>query len=60
MARLPISNASPIKQVLEMVADGDAFKPNSALVIIDFCVRHGVINADNTPAYCDIIANLRR
>ena len=50
----------PIEQVFEKVANTTEFKPNSALVIIDFFVRHGVVDADNTPAYCDIVANLRR
>ena len=50
----------PIEQVFEKVANSTEFKPNSALVIIDFFVRHGIIDADNTSAYCDIVANLRR
>ena len=29
-----------------MIASGD-FKPNCALVILDFLVRHGYVTADN-------------
>lgn len=47
----------PLQQVVETVRDSDAFKFNCALVIIDFLVRHGYIDADE-PAYCDIVEGL--
>jgi adenylate kinase len=34
------------------------WKPNSALVLVDFLVRHGVLHADNEPDYADIITRL--
>jgi hypothetical protein len=48
----------PIDQVMETVRDGDAFKFNCALVVIDFLVRHGYIAADD-PDYSDIVEGLR-
>ena len=39
----------PIHDVLHLVDVGRELKPNSNLVIIDFCFRHGII----TPAYPD-------
>lgn len=33
----------PIEEVLEIVAQSDKFKINSALVVIDFAIRHGII-----------------
>ena len=44
-------------QVMEAVRDGDAFKFNCALVVIDFLVRHGYIAADD-PDYSDIVEGL--
>lgn len=36
------------------------FKPNSAVVMIDFFVRHGIITPENEPAFVDIVTRLRR
>ncbi|OZJ04768.1 hypothetical protein BZG36_01861 [Bifiguratus adelaidae] len=36
------------------------FKPNCALVNIDFMIRHGYVNAANEPDYLSIIARLHR
>ena len=36
------------------------FKPNCALVLIDFLIRHGVITAQNEPRYLDIVPRLHR
>ena len=47
----------PIEQVMERVRDSDEFKFNCALVIIDFLVRHGYIDADD-PDYSDIVEGL--
>ena len=47
----------PIERVLETIRDTDQFKFNSALVIIDFLVRHGYINSDD-PDYVAIVAGL--
>lgn len=36
------------------------FKPDSAMVIIDFLIRHGVITAENEDQYVEICTRLRR
>lgn len=36
------------------------FKTNSALVMIDFFIRHGVIKAEEEPDYAEIMARLHR
>ncbi len=45
-----------IRRVLEQTDD---FKFNSALVVIDFMVRHGFIDGDE-PAYAEMVAGLHR
>lgn len=47
----------PLDKVRDVLVTGDAFKFNSGLVVIDFMVRHGIIDADE-PAYADIVAGL--
>ena len=49
----------PIDEIAERLATSDEFKFNSALVVIDFLVRHGFIDADE-PDYEEIVAGLRR
>jgi len=48
----------PIEQVIDTVRDTDQFKFSVSLVLIDFLVRHGHIDADE-PGYSDIISGLR-
>ncbi|KAI8146173.1 NUDIX hydrolase domain-like protein [Fennellomyces sp. T-0311] len=36
------------------------WKPNCALVTIDFMIRHGILTADNEPDFIDIITRLHR
>lgn len=36
------------------------FKTNSALVMIDFFIRHGIITAENEEHYAEIVARLHR
>ncbi|KAI1822240.1 NUDIX hydrolase domain-like protein [Xylaria intraflava] len=36
------------------------FKPNCALILIDFFVRHGIITAANEPDYAEILQRLHR
>ena len=38
----------PIDRVVEAVRDGDAFKFNCSLVVIDFALRHGLIPPDHS------------
>lgn len=40
----------PVEEVAQIVADSDAFKLNSSVVVIDFLIRHGYLNPD-TPDY---------
>jgi len=49
----------PIEEVAATVRDTDAFKFNCALVVIDFLIRHGLIEPDH-PEFVDLIAGLRR
>ncbi|KAK9472362.1 NUDIX hydrolase domain-like protein [Dipodascopsis tothii] len=37
-----------------------SFKPNTALVTIDFLVRHGYITAESEPDYIEILARMHR
>ncbi|CAO3591878.1 unnamed protein product [Absidia cylindrospora] len=48
-----------LEQVKQHMLKGE-FKPNCALVAIDFMVRHGFITADNDPDYINISAHLHR
>ncbi|CAH0026187.1 unnamed protein product [Clonostachys rhizophaga] len=36
------------------------FKPNSALVMLDFMIRHGVVTSENEKDYLEIMARLHR
>ncbi len=46
----------PIESVLDIIATTDRFKYNCNLVIVDFAIRHGVLNGDNTPEYAALCA----
>lgn len=48
----------PIEDVVERIRETDDFKFNAALVIIDFAVRHGVLEPDD-PEYIDITEAIR-
>jgi len=37
----------PVDEVLQLVSGSEAFKPNCNLVLIDFFVRHGIINPES-------------
>ena len=49
----------PAEEVLAMLRESDDFKPNCALVVIDFMVRHGLLRPDE-PDYLAVLAGLRR
>lgn len=49
----------PIDEVEDALAQGQ-FKPNSALVLLDFLIRHGVITAENDKDYVEIVTRLHR
>ena len=38
----------------------DEFKPNCALVLLDFLVRHGILTAQNEANYTEIVSRLHR
>ena len=49
----------PVEEALESIRrDGEAWKPNSALVLIDFAMRHGFITPDE-PHYFELGRLLR-
>ena len=49
----------PVGEVLRSLReDLPLWKPNSALVAIDFCVRHGLIEPSE-PGYLETVALLR-
>ncbi|OFX13938.1 MAG: hypothetical protein A2516_12105 [Alphaproteobacteria bacterium RIFOXYD12_FULL_60_8] len=49
----------PARQALEMVRTTDAFKFNVTLVVIDFALRHGLIDPDVDPSFEALAAGLR-
>ena len=48
----------PIARVMETIRTTDQFKLNCNLVIIDFCIRHGLIGPDE-PDYLALVQGLR-
>lgn len=49
----------PVEQVAEVVRTSFEFKFNCNLVIIDFLIRHGIINPDREPHYQELVKCLR-
>ncbi len=49
----------PVEKVLEAVRTGESFKFNCNLVIIDFALRHGLIDPDREQDYQEIVLGLR-
>ena len=41
----------PLDEIARLVRDSDAFKQNSAVVVIDYLIRHGYLKPDDTPDY---------
>ncbi|MCJ1378508.1 hypothetical protein MMC17_001607 [Xylographa soralifera] len=48
-----------IEEVQNALAE-EKFKPNCALVLLDFFVRHSILTVENEPDYMDIVAKLHR
>lgn len=48
-----------IAEVQKALAEGN-IKPNCALVLLDFFVRHGILTAENEPDYVEIVSRLHR
>ncbi|XP_076023082.1 thiamine pyrophosphokinase 2 [Genypterus blacodes] len=49
----------PLDKVKELVATDD-FKPNCAMVVLDFLIRHSFIDPDNEPLYQEFVAGLHQ
>jgi 8-oxo-dGTP pyrophosphatase MutT (NUDIX family) len=48
-----------VEEVKNAMAKGD-FKPNCAVVMLDFFVRHGILTAENEKDYIEIVARMHR
>lgn len=48
-----------VEEVKTALNEGQ-FKPNCALVLLDFFVRHGVLTPENEPDYIEIVSRLHR
>lgn len=48
-----------VKEVQEALSEGQ-FKPNCAVVLLDFFVRHGILNGENEEHLTEIIARIHR
>ena len=48
-----------VAEVQKALAEGQ-IKPNCALVLLDFFVRHGILTAENEPHYIEIVSRLHR
>lgn len=52
-------NLWTIEQCKQALANGE-FKPNCAITLIDFFIRHGVLTPENEPDYLEIVARVHR
>lgn len=50
----------PIEEVARLVRDTEAFKLNSAVVVIDYLIRHGYLKPDDTPDYPALCRDIRQ
>ncbi len=50
----------PWQQVLELLRDGTPFKFNCGPVLVDFLLRHGLLDPDREPGYSSLAQSLRR
>ncbi|KAI1780150.1 NUDIX hydrolase domain-like protein [Hypoxylon cercidicola] len=48
-----------VDEVKEKLAEG-RFKPNCALILVDFFIRHKILTPENEPDYDEILRRLRR
>lgn len=48
-----------VDEVLYALKQGQ-FKPNSAIVIVEFLIQHGILNVENEPDYSAILSHLHR
>ncbi|XP_048742310.2 uncharacterized protein LOC125655831 [Ostrea edulis] len=47
----------PVSELPGMIVQA-SFKPNSAAIVLDFLIRHNIINPDNEPSYCYLVEML--
>ncbi|MCO5606018.1 hypothetical protein L7F22_060205 [Adiantum nelumboides] len=52
-------NLLPISEVEKILRESEAYKPNCALVVIDFLIRHGYVTPDQT-GYLQLFSSLRQ
>lgn len=48
-----------VKEVQSAMAAG-RFKPNCAMLLVDFFIRHGIVTAEDEPEYLEIVSRLHR
>lgn len=48
-----------VEEVKTALAEGE-FKPNCAMVLLDFFIRHGILRAENEKDYVEIVSRLHR
>ncbi|RAL14072.1 thiamine pyrophosphokinase-related protein [Aspergillus homomorphus CBS 101889] len=48
-----------VEETKKALANGE-FKPNCAVVLIDFFIRHGILTAEDEPDYLEILARIHR
>ncbi|KAI5851232.1 NUDIX hydrolase domain-like protein [Morchella snyderi] len=48
-----------VEEVKEELAKG-SFKPNCAIVLLDFFIRHGILTPENEPDYIEICSRIHR
>jgi len=49
----------PVEDVMQIIHDSEDFKPNCNLVILDFLVRHGLLNPEEK-GYTGLVSSLHR
>jgi len=49
----------PVEEVMQIIHDSEDFKPNCNLVILDFLVRHGLLDPEEK-GYTDLVSRLHR
>ena len=48
-----------VDEVMQRLLEGQ-FKPSSAMALIDFCIRRGIITPDTEPLYLEVCMALRK
>ena len=52
-------NLIPVEEVMQIIRNGDDFKPNCNLVVLDFLVRHGLLNPEEK-GYTRLVSSLHQ